>query len=384
MKKIFKTAAVIAVFVLAMVSCTSTKAAILPAEPCFESDASGLADTIKSIGADMTGNVSVKVTGGNAGDADAFFAGIKEALRSLEESNPEVTITLNMALLEGLETIPDYALSDASNTSSEPSGRNNVQEIILPESVSFIGVSAFCGCKNLTRINIPAAVTQIKPGAFVNCDNLKTAEYGGTLAQWCSMHDDGQLNRFAAAISMTDLDNLLSLTKLEIPDGVETIGSSAFAYCKNLTEVIIPESVTDIGFSAFSSCENLTTIVLPSRLSSISTALFESCVSLKTIEIPESVSYIGRYAFCGCPIESITIPAGVEGLGDHVFRDCNLLTKVVFADPDAKWYFRHWNARDFDYAHPVNVSDPSRNAARLKDGSMSGYANGDLINAKYK
>ena len=45
-----------------------------------------------------------------------------------------------------------------------------------------------------------------------------------------------------------------------IPDGVTSIGDSAFSYCNSLTSITIPDSVTSIGDEAFEYCYSLTSI----------------------------------------------------------------------------------------------------------------------------
>lgn len=39
--------------------------------------------------------------------------------------------------------------------------------------------------------------------------------------------------------------------KVVIPDGVTSIGSAAFFYCKSLTSITIPDGVTSIGMTRF-------------------------------------------------------------------------------------------------------------------------------------
>lgn len=51
-----------------------------------------------------------------------------------------------------------------------------------------------------------------------------------------------------------------------IPDGVTSIGCSAFECCNNLSSVIIPDSVTSIGMKAFRDCQNLKRIKIPGKV----------------------------------------------------------------------------------------------------------------------
>ena len=52
----------------------------------------------------------------------------------------------------------------------------------------------------------------------------------------------------------------ISLTNVDIPNSVTTIGSSAFFYCTSLTNVTIPSKVDSIRSSAFNGCTGLTNI----------------------------------------------------------------------------------------------------------------------------
>ena len=54
-----------------------------------------------------------------------------------------------------------------------------------------------------------------------------------------------------------------SLTSFTIPEGVTSIGSSAFLGATSLTSITIPDSVTSIGNKAFQNATNLTDITIP-------------------------------------------------------------------------------------------------------------------------
>ena len=59
---------------------------------------------------------------------------------------------------------------------------------------------------------------------------------------------------------------------------VSRIESNAFSYCRSLTSINIPSSVTSIGWSAFSGCRSLTSINIPSSVTSIEDYAFANCI----------------------------------------------------------------------------------------------------------
>ena len=75
-----------------------------------------------------------------------------------------------------------------------------------------------------------------------------------------------------------------------------SIGNYAFYECSSLTNIEIPEGVTSIGNEAFSS-SGISSIEIPESVTSIGDYAFQSSDELKEIVIPRSVKYIGRGAF---------------------------------------------------------------------------------------
>ena len=109
-----------------------------------------------------------------------------------------------------------------------------------------------------------------------------------------------------------------------IPNGVTSIGNSAFYKCYSLTKVTIPDSVTSIGKYAFSHCDGL-----------------------KKVTIPGSVKIIHEDAFYYCnDLEQVTLLDGVEEIEDSAFRYCIELTKVTIPD-SIKWIgsWAFWESR---------------------------------------
>jgi len=68
-----------------------------------------------------------------------------------------------------------------------------------------------------------------------------------------------------------------------LPEGITSIGSSAFSDCTGLTQIILPNGLTEIGFNGFLSCTGLTEITLPVGLTVIGSQSFLYCSNLTLI-----------------------------------------------------------------------------------------------------
>ena len=108
------------------------------------------------------------------------------------------------------------------------------------------------------------------------------------------------IRRGTKVIANTAFMDCYSLTSIDIPNSVISIGEDAFHSCYSLTSIIIPNSVTSIGECAFSGCDSLTNIVIPNSVTSIGEGAFSGCDSLTNIVIPNSVASIESCAFYGC------------------------------------------------------------------------------------
>ena len=155
---------------------------------------------------------------------------------------------------------------------------------MIKEGTKVICNEAFSECTTLTSINIPDYVTSIGYAAFELCYSLTSIN----------------IPDYVTNIGDWAFYGCKSLTSINIPDSVTSIGNSAFYGCKSLTSINIPDSVTSIGNWAFYGCESLTTINIPNSVTSIENSAFQCCSSLTSINIPDNVSSIGDLAFSDC------------------------------------------------------------------------------------
>jgi len=192
--------------------------------------------------------------------------------------------------------------------------------------ITFLHTDHFHGLTTLISITIPASVTYMDGHTFNTCSMLVSIEVDPGNTEYASVDGILVTKDMSALISYPPAKaNIVT-----IPNGITTIGGSAFQANTKITSVTIPDSVTSIGGS-FSSCFNLTSVTIGNGVTNIGKDAFSDCTSLASITIPDSVTNIGKYAFYGCTsLASITIPDSVTSIEDSAFYGCTSLTSVTF------------------------------------------------------
>lgn len=120
-----------------------------------------------------------------------------------------------------------------------------------------------------------------------------------------------------------------TVSKYVVPDFVTAISPEAFCGTTKLKHLTIPDGVTRIGRGAFSG-SGVQTVTLPSSLTVIQREAFFKCDKLKKVIMPDSVKSICHSAFAKCySLERIEIPYGclVDG---NAFWDHAIKFKMVW------------------------------------------------------
>ncbi len=187
----------------------------------------------------------------------------------------------------------------------------SLSDIVIPDSVTSIGIGAFSNCSSLSNIVIPDSVTSIGEVAFYGCSSLKYISIpksviclnGNPFVEWDGKleclspnfvyEDDVLFNKDKSRIISFRNQNIESYV---IPSSVTSIGDWAFSGCRSLSEIVISSSVTIIGDSAFSSCYSLSEIVIPSSVTSIGDNAFYNCKFSDNLK-QELISRFGEKIF---------------------------------------------------------------------------------------
>lgn len=257
------------------------------------------------------------------------------------------------------------------------------------DGVTKIPARLFAEAKQVIRVDLPEGLKEIGESAFYGTSIMKDESKESAPKPPANENSNAEKEQQNAPF------DAVSMTRLELPDSLETIGNhafggidtltsvnipknlvvadQAFAGSRNLTHLrnnvegvripdgmlestgiatfIVPEGITEIGKyalrdnkttdkdSAFGSSSSepnkwagLTNVILPSTLTKIDSRTFES-TSIKFIDIPNGVSEIGEGAFRFSPeLETVKLPKELKKLGGYLFEGNEKMTLLVLPD----------------------------------------------------
>ena len=184
-------------------------------------------------------------------------------------------------------------------------------------SLTAMPTSTFYHCRKLSSVILPSSITSLQWGVFFSCEGLRSltclaatppscADYsfhGVSTAECVLRVPDMSVSAYRAAAKWKEFVDVValplasgtcggnlewrltysgelivegegemtsspswseyngSITVVSLPEGLTSIGSTAFKGCGSLASIIIPEDVTRIENEAFADCSSLTTIV---------------------------------------------------------------------------------------------------------------------------
>ena len=155
-----------------------------------------------------------------------------------------------------------------------------VKQIVIPDTVQYIGNNAFRYCANLTDLTLPSGIKYIGAWPFDGCPGLKEIRITA----------DMQVN-------VQSLFGATGLKKVILDEGVTFMPT--LMNCSSLEELQLPSTIT--------------------RLCSTSPQEFAGC-GLKFLELPEGLTMVGGYDFDGSKIERIIFPSTLSEIGGDFFN----------------------------------------------------------------
>lgn len=179
---------------------------------------------------------------------------------------------------------------------------SKLTSVTIPENVTSIGSAAFSDCPDLVRIEVDLdnAAFSAEDGILFNKDQTQILCYP------CGINETSYtIPNTVTCIGESAFCGCSNLAELIISKNVTDIGSGAFAVCKSLEEIIIPEGITQIQDSTFMDCEKLKKVTIPKSVVDIDAYSFECCYALKDIiyngsendwkKLDVDLEYVGNY-----------------------------------------------------------------------------------------
>lgn len=258
-----------------------------------------------------------------------------------------------------LQRVEAYAFRDCT------SWRN---ELVIPDSVTYIGMQAFENCSVLTgEIDLPSGLTYLGDMAFLRCPKLTgTPVFPDTLT-----YIGGRAFEGCTGMSGTVI----------VPDSVTRMGCDAFTGFNG--EVIVPENVEIVDpFAVEEEQPEIPETLLPTTVEELEWRVQEDASGKPYVEItglisaemrqlvipaeidgmpvtaiadmafdgvdrngkmlagelvlPETITRIGERAFYQCAYISgeLHLPAGVKAIGGHAFFGCMGLSGTLTLPPE--------------------------------------------------
>lgn len=241
---------------------------------------------------------------------------------------------------------------------------NDVDTLVIPDTVKEIAENAFYQCNNIKEVVIYGNDLIIHQGAFAYFTSLRRVTFYGTIRAI-----RGKSDFQTAESAMAPFEGCSALESVNFEGNIGSMGGTVFTQCENLRRLVISGEIDYLGgtfvsetYDGFNgsflgcveSCDHLEEIILAGTIKTIDHCAFKQCKSLKKICITGNVGEIGgtiltRDEFWGYTIDEpfpavrhcgesddaallhLEISGNVETIRPQAFAFCSGLKSVVIS-----------------------------------------------------
>ena len=241
--------------------------------------------------------------------------------------------TVNWSFADGVLTLSGTGPVDNPVFTENPwyAFKYDVHKVVVQEGITVIGYCCFAGFSNLTEVQLPDSLEVIGQQAF-SLTGIKEL----TIPK--NVHTIGESHDPSASVGLQNdlLENIFvddANPHYYDIDGILYCRDHATLVCcpsgKQLGAFAVPAGIKHIGTSAFGKNHSLTALQLPQGLLTIGNSSFYA-TDLEEVTIPGTVTTVGPSAFMTCKkLRSVTVSAGVTAVKSRAFAFCDQLETVT-------------------------------------------------------
>ena len=191
----------------------------------------------------------------------------------------------------------------------------SIPSAINGHTVKQIDTGALSDNRIITSVTIPNGVTTIGFSAFNDCIKLEKIKFSSNLDTVCE-------NAFNNTKWFNNQSN-----------GLVYVGKVAYKYKGDMprnTKITVKSDTVSISESAFKDCANLTAILIPSSVKHIDKYAFYNCQGLTKLNFNDGIERIENDAFGSCEkLTSVNFSETLKSIGAFAFVECKKLSEIT-------------------------------------------------------
>lgn len=182
--------------------------------------------------------------------------------------------------------------------------------------------------KTTAQNNAPGLLQQLDRN---NLNSIVTLKISGTINGYDIMLFRNKMDNLHH-LDLSDAD--IVANPYEYYEGYCTkdsvLDNYSFSGLNKLISIKLPKSLKETN-QAFNECKYLKSVVLPDNIQNLGFETFARCSNLENVEFKKCKA-IGDHAFESSSIKQLTLPAGLESIGENAFKDCASLASITLSD----------------------------------------------------
>ena len=215
---------------------------------------------------------------------------------------------------------------------------SNLTSVIIPNSVTNIGLGAFYGCSSLNYVTIGNSVETVATGAFFECSSITSitipnnvTSIGDRAFEGCSALDTISINATTPPTLGEKALSSISICYIPMCTQVDYVNSNWNDYVDTFEEH--PINVTSGSYGPninWKYKDSKLSLSGSGNISKLDCTPWELLIdSIKEIEIENGITKIPADAFSNyTKLNKITLPSSLEEIGANAFANCRRLYEI--------------------------------------------------------